>query len=338
MLEILEMLHDAIAHREENPELDERLKWSESHRPVVWEDGQWRLGGFINYFQQTWDVLKAVDPSLPNALPRHLLDPEQISRFFGIPVEDFDWPGEAQLPRMERKLDALLKVGGNPETRALANVWKATTPATIQFAYSRKICRITFKKGELFEEAEFVSVWGFKCWEVLISRPGYAFDPIELERESRLPPPKKGRGVYLAASGRIDADADSRKAALEADDEGCGVLLDKTGDDENTGKRTIKDLRKQLEREEEELARTVNPERRQELEAVIAELRSWQGKVMNKKGEPRPLSSSAKELARKRIRNLLDRARSDIGTKMPFLARYLAATEEAFLYDPDRSI
>jgi hypothetical protein len=103
-------------------------------------------------------------------------------------------------------------------------------------------------------------------------------------------------------------------------------------------KRTVQELDQEIERLEKELDNTANSERRQEIEQQIANNENWRGKLVNKRGQLRPMVSPGAELARKRVRRLLDRARLEVTEHMPAFARYLAITEHALKYDPTRAV
>lgn len=109
-------------------------------------------------------------------------------------------------------------------------------------------------------------------------------------------------------------------------------------EEDGADSRTISDLKSQIQSVKEELAIAENPERRDELKQELDNLKRGRGKILNRKGMARPLTAPSKETARSRVRNLLDRARNEIGTKMPHLARYLTITEEALEYDPSRAL
>jgi hypothetical protein len=140
------------------------------------------------------------------------------------------------------------------------------------------------------------------------------------------------------SGGKLDADADSREAVIDADNDVHGVRYSTARPDDIADDRTLKELERDTARLRQELAASVNPERREEIEQQIRNNQVWRGKLVDKRGKPRPLESPTKEAARKRVRNLLDRARAEISRKMPHLARYLAISEQALEYDPARAI
>ncbi|QDT91723.1 MerR family transcriptional regulator [Gimesia algae] len=51
-------------------------------------NGAWKLEGFITWFQQNYEILRAIEPSLEPTMPPQCLDPESIARLFRIPVEE----------------------------------------------------------------------------------------------------------------------------------------------------------------------------------------------------------------------------------------------------------
>jgi hypothetical protein len=75
---------------------------------AVGENGKWHYEGFINLFQGLHEAMRAVDPTIPPALPPHCLDPEVIANFFGIPLKDMNWQGQS-------------KGGAKPETAKPVN-------------------------------------------------------------------------------------------------------------------------------------------------------------------------------------------------------------------------
>jgi hypothetical protein len=334
-------LIETLNQRDYDPDVERAVAQAGSYRPITWADGKWRLGGFITAFQQEWDILRAVDPSLAVGLPQQCLDPTQIAGFFGIPVEEFDWPGDGPLARIESKVDTLLKrgVSSSQADRASEPIGSAQAPqAVVAIRREGTDWHLRFQKGDIKEEHPFPDLLGFQCWEVLLNNPGRRFDPEDLERMSKLPTPRRPRQLYLASSGRVDADADSGEVMVEADDDGESVGFSLTTEDDIADQRTISDLDREIEKLAKELAATTNPERREEIEQQIRNNKTWRGKLVNKKGKPRPLTTPGKEAARKRVRNLLDRARAEIGKKMPMLGRYLAVTETALEYDPARAV
>src|SRR5947209_904179 len=53
-------------------------------------NGKWHYEGFVNLFQALHEAMRAVDPSIPEGLPPHVLDPEVIARFFRIRLKDMN--------------------------------------------------------------------------------------------------------------------------------------------------------------------------------------------------------------------------------------------------------
>lgn len=332
--ELIDRLNIALSNREDDPVLDQALTRWDGYSPSVWSDGQWRFGGLIAYFQSQLEILRAVDPSLPASLPPHCLDPVQIARLLGVPVEDFDYPGNVQLNRIERAVNSLLP--SSVESHLSASPQQAVIHIERR---GRKDWRIYFQKGNIKEEERFGHFLGFQVWNVLVKNPGRRFsdDPEELERLAQLPPPKHPRRLLVATGGSFDVDAASRAAVLTQNgNEQVGLVAVK--EDDSADPRTVSELTNQIQRVKEELAITENPERRDELKQELDNLERWRGKILNRKGMARPLTAPSKETARSRVRNLLDRARNEIGTKMPHLARYLTITEEALEYDPSRAL
>jgi hypothetical protein len=59
-------------------------------------NGHWHYEGFVNLLQALHEAMRAVDPSIPEGLPPHCLDPEVIARFFRIPLEDMNFPSKTK--------------------------------------------------------------------------------------------------------------------------------------------------------------------------------------------------------------------------------------------------
>lgn len=85
---------------------DEML--TDQERPVVWQDGKWRIGGLAAYFNQEYQWLRQRIPTLPPYLPPHCLDPVQIARFLGANLDELDWKG----PETSQILAAIQRVEG----------------------------------------------------------------------------------------------------------------------------------------------------------------------------------------------------------------------------------
>jgi len=332
--ELIDRLNIALSNRQVDPVLDQALTRWHGYSPSVWSDGQWRFGGLITYFQIQLEILRAVDPSLPASLLPHCLDPVQIARFLGVSVEDFDYPGNVQLNRIEKAVNSLLP--SSVESHLSASPQQAVIRIERR---GRKDWRIYSQKGNIKEEEGFGHYRGFQVWEILLKNPRRRFsdDPEELERLAQLPPPKRPRRLLVATGGSFDVDAAPRAAVLTQDDSEQ-VSFAAAKEEDVADSRTISDLKSQIQSVKDELAIAENPERRDELKQELDNLERWQGKLLNRKGKARPMTAPSKEAARSRVRNLLDRARNQIGTKMPHLARYLTITEEALEYDPSRAL
>lgn len=87
---------DRIREAKESGETDTKLgkvlaKWKDHEFPIQ-RDGKWLLEGFIMEFKKQREILSAIDPTISPHLPPHLLDPVQIAHFWGIPLEEFNWP------------------------------------------------------------------------------------------------------------------------------------------------------------------------------------------------------------------------------------------------------
>jgi hypothetical protein len=333
---MLERFQAAMGNRKNDPDLDQALTRAGSYRPVVWADGKWRLGGLITYLQLQYDVVRAVDPSLPVGIHPDCLDPVRIAKVFGIPLEEFDCYETNPLTRIEHKLDALVQ----PQRQQVSEPVTAPQPASqplIQFRRTGTGWHCRFEIGDTKEEGHFAEVLGFRCWAVLLDNPGRQVEPEELERLANLPPPRFPRNTLVASRGRLDADADTREVVLDADDtdeSGAGFGVPKA--QKISDKRTVRELDQEIARLEQELAATINPERRQEIQQQIANNQNWRGKLVNRRGRVRPMISPGAEQARKRVRNLLDRARAAISKEMPHLGQYLALAEDALEYDPTK--
>jgi Protein of unknown function (DUF1580) len=55
---------------------------------LVGEGDLWFYEGFISLFHSLHEAIRAVDPTVAGGLPAHCLSPEQIARFFRIPVHE----------------------------------------------------------------------------------------------------------------------------------------------------------------------------------------------------------------------------------------------------------
>jgi hypothetical protein len=62
---------------------------------IVGENGRWHYEGFVNVLQAFHEAMRAVDPSIPAGLQTLALDPVVIAAFFGIPLQDMNWQGDA---------------------------------------------------------------------------------------------------------------------------------------------------------------------------------------------------------------------------------------------------
>ena len=81
-------LRQALENVEQGSELDLILEKWKGFQHTVKENETWKLEGFISWFQHNYEIMRAIEPSLPPALPQHCVDPDSIARFFGIPVVD----------------------------------------------------------------------------------------------------------------------------------------------------------------------------------------------------------------------------------------------------------
>lgn len=324
-------IQEAIANRQQNTQDPEQA----DDEPAVREEGKWRLGGFATYFQRQWDWLRKGDATLPVALPSHCLDSVRIARLFRIPLEEFDCFEDRQV-RIEHKLDQLVRAQQPMDSETESPIQRPL----VEFRKVESKWHARFVRGTNREEDRFPDLLGFRCWKVLLDNPGRRFDPEELERLAGLPTPRRSRrDQMLVVGGRLDVDCETRKVVLDADDpDEAGVALHGPDGEEIADERTVGDLDKDLRNLQGELAVAENPERRQEIEQQIAALKAWRSKLVNRRGKLRPMLSSGKETARKRVRNLLDRARSEIAKTMPTFAQYLAITEEALKYDPAKAL
>lgn len=104
----------------------------DQNRPVVWADGKWRIGGFVAYFHQEYEWLRQYLPSLPPYLPLQCVDPAQISRFFGISLDEFDWKG----PDSSQVLAAIERVEGRLGTDT---VRKSVSDAAAQMLTTKEV-------------------------------------------------------------------------------------------------------------------------------------------------------------------------------------------------------
>ena len=85
-----ESLVKALGNPEEFPEVQEVMNRWKNLSHTVKSDGQWRLEGFISFFQQFHELMRAVDPTFPAHLPAHCFDPDSIAKFFRLPDDAFE--------------------------------------------------------------------------------------------------------------------------------------------------------------------------------------------------------------------------------------------------------
>jgi hypothetical protein len=81
-------ISEALRNAESGTQLDAvRTRW-DGFEHSVQQNGDWKLEGFITYFQHCHEMMRAIDPSLPSTLPPRCFDPAWIAEVFGIPVEE----------------------------------------------------------------------------------------------------------------------------------------------------------------------------------------------------------------------------------------------------------
>lgn len=64
-----------------------KQRW-DGFRHIVKEGHVWRLEGFISFFQNIYELIRAADPSLEPTMPPQCFDADSIAHMFRIPVEE----------------------------------------------------------------------------------------------------------------------------------------------------------------------------------------------------------------------------------------------------------
>ena len=78
----------AFENVEPGSQLDLVLEKWKGFSHTVKLNGAWKLEGFITWFQQNYEILRAIEPSLEPTMPPQCLDPESIAHLFRIPIEE----------------------------------------------------------------------------------------------------------------------------------------------------------------------------------------------------------------------------------------------------------
>jgi hypothetical protein len=65
-------------------------KWADHDFIIQAGDGPWLMEGFLKFFMALRDIAAAVEPTVPEGLPPHILDAKTVARFFGLPLEQFN--------------------------------------------------------------------------------------------------------------------------------------------------------------------------------------------------------------------------------------------------------
>lgn len=87
--DLSERIANALRNVEPGSELDQVLQRWEGFEFTVQQDGEWLLEGFINFFQNAFEIVRAVDPSIPPQLPPQCFNTESIARLFRLPEDAF---------------------------------------------------------------------------------------------------------------------------------------------------------------------------------------------------------------------------------------------------------
>lgn len=115
-------------------DLGQALRRARGYQPVVCENGVWQLDAFISYFRTWYEVLRAIDPSLPPGLSS-LTDPRVICELFSIPIESTNAPpdliSQSSGASTEESTDRFLKI-----FRELALIREAVTQS--ESSHTRK--------------------------------------------------------------------------------------------------------------------------------------------------------------------------------------------------------
>ncbi len=100
---------DALNNVEPGSKLEEAMeKWENIDNSCFsFEENKWKMEGFITFFQECFEMMHAIDPSIPKALPAQCFDVEFIAERLGIPIEDFGI--EPKVAEPELALTAITK-------------------------------------------------------------------------------------------------------------------------------------------------------------------------------------------------------------------------------------
>ena len=80
---------EAIRNVEPGSELDRVIQRWKGFKLIVNQDEKWLLEGFVNFFQNAYEIARTVDPSLPPQLPPQCFDVEEITMLFRLPADAF---------------------------------------------------------------------------------------------------------------------------------------------------------------------------------------------------------------------------------------------------------
>lgn len=112
--------------------------------PVVFFDGKWLVGGLIAYFQQQRQKVHEQAPGISPALPHWCLDPGEIARFLGVPIQDLDSPSPGPtdnrlaLERIEAKLNSLGVERGAVARAEYLSIQEAADVTRLSYSHVRR--------------------------------------------------------------------------------------------------------------------------------------------------------------------------------------------------------
>lgn len=164
---------------------------------------------------------------------------------------------------------------------------------------------------------------GFTLYQAILKHDGdERWSSEEFEREAGLGRPK----VFYLSTGRVDANADSRKAVFDSESDEEPVVMQGASTDRIIDDKDRIQLFNDITSLQEELETCQNPERTEEIEQQLERLMARRSCSVNIKGKSRTVNCTEEEKTRKRITNNLSAARNTLMKSMPTLAQYLLMT------------
>ena len=275
-----------------------------------------------------------------------ILDPEKALLVGDVNLEDSlvtpQLPGEYEPPEPEQEDSSDPPIGEGNDDQKVPNQIESQFPVETD---AKPIVQVkfngttwTFKYeflGHKEEEPFTCDLKGFHLYRAILERDVAIQERNELYlgREKVL----RSLAFWKAAelrhpvvkytnTGTADGDAEDKKAALDADDEGDLVSLEDGSEDDVIERESFANIKRQLKFLNDELNESPTPARRKELVQNIEMIEKYRDKDLNYKGKSRTLVTTDEEKARKKIRNRLDTARNMLSARMPRFADYLKLT------------